>query len=249
MANVIINEQHLIDIADAIRHHTGSGLSYKPRDMAKGILDIPVGDNITFSEFIGRKLSGPITVVAPVIGQYALAFNNEVTALTTTATTLDKRSCSDNPALTTLTLMNHVERIDDNAFRDCSSLTNIAPISVDFVGSYAFAGCNALTKIEFTKLDSFEDGIFGYVSNGLNDMALNTIIIRDYPPKLLNPYSGEVNSCPFPARFKASYTGGDKGYIYVPAAYLEDYMLDTYNYHQDFWKQFSYRAIEDYPNI
>lgn len=250
MANVLVNEQYLADIADAIRFHTGSGLSYRPREMAQGILDIPVGDKITFTEFIGRQLTGRLVVDAPLIGKYALGYLDGITELDMTATELKDGACIENPALESVTLRNHLTRIGDGAFRYCRKLSNISPISVDEVGSHAFSSCYSLTKIDFVKLDSFEDGIFGNrTNNEINKMALDTIIIRDYPPTLLAPYDGDTNSRPFPDRFLASYTGSDKGYIYVPAAYLENYMLDTNNWYQDFWKQYSYRAIEDYPNI
>lgn len=40
MANVMINEQHLVDIANAIREKNGGTLQYKPRKMAQAILEL-----------------------------------------------------------------------------------------------------------------------------------------------------------------------------------------------------------------
>lgn len=53
MANVVINDAHLSNIASAIREKNGSSVSYKPREMAEAIalLDTTSGDgDLTFSK-------------------------------------------------------------------------------------------------------------------------------------------------------------------------------------------------------
>ena len=43
MRKVLVTESYLSDIADAIRTKSGGGTTYKPSEMAQGILDIPAG--------------------------------------------------------------------------------------------------------------------------------------------------------------------------------------------------------------
>jgi hypothetical protein len=47
MANVIINDTHLNDIADSIRSKNGTSTKYKPSEMAVAISNIPVGEDVT----------------------------------------------------------------------------------------------------------------------------------------------------------------------------------------------------------
>ena len=47
MANVIINDTHLNNIADSIRSKNGTNTKYKPSEMATAISNIPVGEDVT----------------------------------------------------------------------------------------------------------------------------------------------------------------------------------------------------------
>lgn len=57
MANVIINDTHLTDIADSIRSKNGTNNKYKPSEMASAI------DNITASEDLSTELTEQSTLL------------------------------------------------------------------------------------------------------------------------------------------------------------------------------------------
>lgn len=43
MSNVVINDNHLKDIANAIRSKNGTDIKYKPKEMADAIVNITTG--------------------------------------------------------------------------------------------------------------------------------------------------------------------------------------------------------------
>ena len=171
MANVVINDKYLADIADAIRSKNYTAETYKPREMAAAIINLPSGDTASFGNFMSKTLQGTVTVDAEVIGPYALS-HNEFTSLQTNATTIEVGGCSQCtqlvsvampnltsignsafrycPKLTSISIPGDVELIGQNAFALCYSLADV-DIEGDIadIGAYAFSGCSSLTELKF----------------------------------------------------------------------------------------------------
>lgn len=266
MANVVINDAHLNNIAAAIRAKNGSADTYKPSEMAAAINAIEntggSGGVITFADFMAHDLQGAISVDCPTIGTYGLYGNKKMTSLTSTATTMAASGCADCIALTTV-VMNNLISIGDGAFSGCNKLASIqvpacetigqgafdgckalqtfvAPSVETIAGMAVFNGCSALTKIDFTNLSSVSVSAFQGANN------LNTVIIRNTNAVPTTPGNGPI----LPDRFRSDSTATTKGYIYVPAAMINAYTsYATTGTGYDIWSMMNYRAIEDYPEI
>lgn len=222
MANVTINDVYLARIANAIRAKNGTSASYKPKQMADAILEIPTtsgegggGGTVVIDDLgqklLERSLSGDINLNYNKIGSYALAGMNKMTTLTSSAKTIDKGGCAYNDEVTKITLP-QVVTINAGAFNNCPKLTTldlgnqVVQLATNIAG-----GCDKLTAI----------------------------IIRTY--NIPSTASGN----PFPQNFWNAYTGTTHGYIYVPQSMVAAYQAST----NTNWSKQKYRAIEDYPDI
>jgi len=67
------------------------------------------------------------------------------------------------PANTSITLLDGIKGIANNAFYDCTNLTSVTiPDSVTSIGDRAFSGCTGLTSVTFPwfKYLGYTDGSF-----------------------------------------------------------------------------------------
>ena len=117
--------------------------------------------------------------------------------------------------------------IRQQAFRACSALANVNFPSVTSVGLGAFWQCTALSKAEFSSCVAFANNAFYGCS------ALTALILR------CTDQICTITGTPFASSTIASGTG----YIYVPAALVDQYKASWTAYATQF------RAIEDYPGI
>ena len=58
MANVLVEETSLSNIASAIREKSGGSATYKPGEMAAAISNLPIGSNNGEDAFLTRSGSG-----------------------------------------------------------------------------------------------------------------------------------------------------------------------------------------------
>lgn len=130
--------------------------------------------------------------------------------------------------LTVMDIPNAVS-IGDYAFTYCSALTEIVLPSVTSIAAFAFQNCSALTKVDLHKVDTL-------ASNTFTNTNLTTIILRKTNGITNNGSTAVFNNTPI---------AKGTGFIYVPAALVEQYK-DANN-----WKTYAsqIRAIEDYPDI
>lgn len=247
MANVLINDAYLENIADAIRVKSGTALGYKPREMANAIYAIPSGggeageiDNLS-KQLIERTLEGAVALDVDKIGRDGLAYMNEMTSLTCTATIVQQGGIAQCDKLISVNLPN-ATFIGQGGLSGNKNLIKINVPSLQRIDNYAF-GSN--TSLETLDLGSNLQRLVGSIAN--NCGKLSAIIIRtNYVPDCAE------GSNPFPTNFKNTYTGTVPGYIYVPknmmVAYQGYYGQPGYGRY-DYWTMQNYRAIEDYPEI
>lgn len=196
-------------------------------DIAAAIVDR------TVTEFINDKATG--------IGEYVF------------------RSCTK---LTTVDAPN-AKSIGQYAFTSCSDLSSVKLLSVENVGQYAFNQCNKIRSITLPSLTSVSTNAFrdmqycetidlpkltGIPANAFYGCrGLKALILRAEQMVTL------ANSNAFTTCYRLLGTknsgfnpnGERLGWIYVHAAYLEQYAADTV------WSgtDVEFRAIEDYPEI
>lgn len=113
-----------------------------------------------------------------------------------------------------------------NEFANCTNLTNVNVQSLVRVGGLAFSRCTSLTKLDLPKITTIGNNAFEYTQ------SLIALILRN------------ENLCTIGTdAFKGtSAIGSGTGYIYVPAALIEDYKV------AENWSTYAaqFRALEDY---
>ena len=113
------------------------------------------------------------------------------------------------------------------AFRACTALASVNFPSVTSVALGAFWQCTALTKADFASPVAFANNAFYGCS------ALTAVILRN------TEQVSTITGTPFASSAIASGTG----YIYVPAALVDQYKSSWSTYASQI------RAIEDYPEV
>lgn len=122
-----------------------------------------------------------------------------------------------------------VKQLSGYVFSGCKALTSVYMPNLQMTGGFCFMDCTALTYLDFPVLNSIGYNEFG------NCTALDALILRN-PASVCEHNSGALYG---------SKIANGKGYIYVPAALIEDYKVASN------WSQYAdqFRAIEDYPEI
>ena len=153
MAKVLINDEYLTDIANAIREKNSQTTEYKPKEMASAISNIPSGgggDNEMFNALIDRTITD-IYYEGTVIGGYAFQGCNNLTPIITEAnfpkvTELKGASFYKCTAITEVNLpkVNKFTGIDQ--FYGCTNLTTINLPSLTSTNQNAFQNCSKLSK-------------------------------------------------------------------------------------------------------
>lgn len=120
-------------------------------------------------------------------------------------------------------------KISNSVFRGCTSLRNARFTEATLIGEMCFWGCTKLEWVDLHKATNLYSQVFA------NDTALQAVIIRT--PKLCNLVYANA--------FQNSGISNGTGYVYVPAALVEEYKAATN------WSTYAsqIRAIEDYPEI
>lgn len=107
----------------------GNGLSYSLSDDGTYYTAVGIGECTDVNVTIPATYSGlPVKAVAGNVSPYGVSSWGE--------------------SIKTVTLENGIERIEDNAFSNCTSLVSITiPDSVKYIGSEAFLKCRALSSV------------------------------------------------------------------------------------------------------
>lgn len=123
-----------------------------------------------------------------------------------------------------------VEIIGDYCFRGCSGVKEMVFPKLTTIGDNAFRGCIQLEKLDILGGNQIEAGALRECSN------LQAFIIRS---------TNNITQLTSSGIFSSSSILSGTGYIYVPAALLEEYKAATN------WVSVAgqIRAIEDYPDI
>ena len=248
-----VSEEQLTAIADSIRAKTGSSagmeVSAMPTnvesiigsDTLKSIIDRSVTE-VTLPEGltkIGTYAFDACTKLAAInlpesvtaIGGYAFYACAVLAAinLPESVTTIGSYAFYGCSLVALTALPDSLQTLGQNAFLGCTSLKTLkVPGGVSTLNQYAFSGCTALETVDLV-------GVTTINANCFRNCALNALILRaDTLCTLAN-----VNA------FSGSGIATGTGYVYVPAALVDEYKAATN------WATYAdqIRAIEDYPDI
>lgn len=236
MANVLINDQYLTDIADAIRLKSGSTDTYKPKEMADAIKTISTAapDELSiFDDLISKTYTGEFySATAESIPSSYMASQPITMATGMKIETINNGAFYKCSKLVSANFPK-VKVINNNAFKDCISLTEVSIPAVTTIYGQAFTNCESLVKLDFGYINAYITDI-NSPSSLDGCIKLTHLIIR----------SNKVIDIPFmPSQFKNNL---DIAWIYVPAAYYNSYVA---RYNEDFSYGYTFRKIEDYPDI
>ena len=262
MANVLVEETSLSNIASAIRGKNGSTAVYKPGEMAAAITNLPTGgssgggsDNedglvmgtLTNYEntrvtkikdycfYNSIKLSTASFPNVTEVGKYAFQYCQALTQINLPKATTIGYSCFENASKLQAVNLSNVQTLEQAAFIRCSSLTSIKLPQVKKLQSDTFYSCTLLKKADLGSCQQFDGQTqFGKCA-GLVTLILrgNTVCSATYP---VNSYKGALGETPI---------ANGNGYIYVPRA-----LVDKYKNATNWVEMANYiRAIEDYPDI
>lgn len=226
MANVIIDDAHLGNIAAAIREKNGSTVVYKPRDMAAAIANLEVSS--------GGE-SGGGTVIDPT--DYSTYTKTNVTQLEYTATTIPDRAFVDFTSLRRF--RSTATEVGMEVFRNCSNLNYVVLRNAVNVGRFEettlyppFYGCRIQT-IDFG--ENIENiNLYGTVTNTLEKVVIRKVRRND------------DNTFTLPT-LKMSYIPQDQRsglYLYVPAAVKQYYETEQAAFPSGNYAFFKLREIE-----
>lgn len=261
MANVLVEETSLSNIASAIRVKNGSTAVYKPGEMAAAITNLPSGGGSSDNEdglLENTLVNYENTTATKIRDDFFRDSTKLVTATFTNVSNVGNRAFNNCKALTQVSLPN-AHQVGTNCFSYCPKLSNVNLSNVERIGFGSFLNCTSLTSINLPRLEILEGSVFFdcsklakvdlgsceqfYPTNSSQFSYCNkltTLILRSNTRCSL-PYSVQnaFNNTPF--------TGSSfgQGYVYVPRALVDTYK-DSTN-----WTVIAdrFRAIEDYPEI
>lgn len=264
MANVLVEESSLSNIASAIRGKNGSTAVYKPGEMAAAISNLSTGGSSGGSSdnedglLANTLVNYENTTATKIRDEFFMDSTKLVTATFTNVSNVGYRVFRNCKVLTQVSLPN-VTAVKDDCFSYCPQLSNVNLSNAKQIGFRAFTNCTSLTSINLPRLETLEGSAFFDCSNlAKADLGsckqfsssnssqfshchkLTTLILRSNTGcSLPYPVKSAFNSTPF--------TGSSfgQGYVYVPRDKVDEYK-DATN-----WAVIAdyIRAIEDYPEI
>lgn len=241
MANVLVEETSLSNIASAIREKSGGSATYKPGEMAAAISNLPTGGSSDNENLIVTRPNNTNVIyvnheIGSISNHVFRQWTNElgyglVGVDCSNVRTIGDFAFYDDFLLTSVNFPK-VIAICEDAFDKCTHLPTINLPMCDFVDRYGLSNCTALTKVDLGNGSNSNSPTLRYRCFWNNE-NMTALILRGNEVftnegEILGQYSTDYN-----------------GYIYVPQALLADYKNATN------WAALShkFRAIEDYPDI
>ena len=246
MSNVLINGQHLIDIADAIRAKNGTEETYKISEMAQAIEDIPSG-GFSIEDFFNHTYYDEKNIVFNnVKSLFPYCFYNNTTLESFSSDSVTSLSTYSGGAgsyvfakcsnLKSVSIPNiKGTGSGGHQFDSCISLTDVYMPSAS-IGQYMFSGCKSLVNIALphignavgmnnygfqncTSLEKVDLGTTKLANGEFSGcVKLTTLILRRENGICTNGNSNNFNNTPFAS-------GGAGGEIYIPKV-LYDHLGD-----------------------
>ena len=163
MANVLIEENTMSAIGNAIREKTGKTDLILPKDMPTEIESIESGGSSSGQELLDAMIDGSITEIesnAESVKNYAFYYSNNLKSVSfPIATSIGKNAFNSCDTLTTVDFP-LVTSIGEYAFNSCDALTTVDFPLVTSIGASAFRSCEQLETINSPLVTSIENYAF-----------------------------------------------------------------------------------------
>ena len=214
-----------------------------------------LGDDAVMDSIITRTITEIVDDNATKVGTHAFNGCSKLeSANFPKATNVGAYSFSNCTALTTANFPLASKELGNSAFSGCTKLKAVNIPSATSIGQNAFSGCTSLESVVFpnattfarhafsgcTKLKTVDAGFteiyVGFAENASKPCSsLDTLILRSETMCTMNASY----------YFNNTAIGAGTGYIYVPAALVDQYKAASV------WSTYAsqIRAIEDYPEI
>lgn len=244
MPKVLVNQQYLTDIADAIRNKGNTENTFLVSEMGEAIRDLNVGYvEIMDDSFIERTLTSYEDPQLLTMRPYTFASCSLLSQISFPA-------CSNIPSGAFMRCSNLksaifplCETINNSAFYYCSSLATISFPICKKIGTAAFSNCSTLSTVSFPACESIGQFAFAYCSKLRTASFPSCLYIGTYAfyscKSLTALYlmGSSVCSLAGSTAFSSTPFTGTSGYIYVPSS-----LYDTYKTAAN-WSYFSSRFV------
>lgn len=173
MSKVLIDENNLTAIGNAIRSKNNSSTKYKPSEMAAQINGLEVGleAGLDMADYFNGKTTeindknGVVTSVAT--NAFSSQDSENACPLTSLslpkATSIGSHSFQNNRYLVTINLP-EVTTIDMHAFQSCKMLKNVTIPKVTKIGDYGFDRCTLISLLNIPNIEYLGNHAFSGTS-------------------------------------------------------------------------------------
>ena len=262
MANVLVEETSLSNIASAIREKNGGSATYKPGEMAAAISNLPTGgssdnedgllsdtlinyENGTATDIKNNCFANSTTLATATftnvsnVGSSAFSNCSALTQINLPNATTIGNSCFSNASKLLTVNLSNAESLGEYVFNRCKTITSINLPQVKALKFWAFYECEKLAKVDLGSCNQFIDGWQFYGCGQLTALILRSNTVCSAPYSVIDSSNGALSN----TRFSNHNKGW--GYVYVPRALVNSYKSATN------WAVIEecIRAIEDYPDI
>lgn len=244
MPKVLVNQQYLTDIAEAIRNKGNTENTFLVSEMGEAIRGLNVGHvEILDDSFIERTLTSYEDSQLLTMRPYAFANCSLLSQISFPACTDIPSGAFARCSQLKSAIFPLCEIINNSAFYYCTSLTTINFPICKKIGPVAFSNCSTLSTVFFPACESVGQFAFGYCSKLRTASFPSCLYIGTYAfyscKSLTALYLMGSSFCSLAGStaFSSTPFTGTSGYIYVPSS-----LYDTYKTAAN-WSYFSSRFV------
>lgn len=267
----IVTKQNLFDAGDAIREKTGDSALIPIKDMDDAISEIPQGGGDSDLDALLTNSLESLRSNVTLLRNYALAHASNLKSVNLPEVLSIGLNVFEGAGIVSLYLPK-LASAGNNAFMSCKQLTTVNLPLLASIGNQIFQGCSALTSVNLPELPKTAANAFRQCSHlteivlpKLTEMAGSTFYQCGELETVDLPVCSKITSGQFYFANKVTAlilrsTAGvcvnesselfmpqskivmGTGYIYVPAALIDQYKAATN------WARYetAFRALEDY---
>lgn len=179
MANVLVEEQTLKNIADSIRAKSGKTEKMLPSAMSNEIDNLPSGgtggSDTRLKEFIEGTLTELYDDSATSVGYQALNYNTTLTSINLPKVNVIETEAFSNCYNISEIHLPSVTEIGGSSFEKCNKLTHVVLENVTTVHASAFENCQELVSVSMPKITDMEWANVFYGCSKLQEVRIPNV--------------------------------------------------------------------------